>query len=228
MKKEELIKQIKALTSPGNETWNHQYCFLSDIKTRSEDIDSPGYNLNKWKRLKPIILDLKPKGKTFLDIGCSDGFYSIEIAKIGAKNVLGTDLDSLRIKRANLAKKALKIDNADFKELNLYDTPNTKKYDVVVGLGLLHRIPDMLQCLKKMCNISNAVLVEFKTLKADGDTFINHGGKTKSNKYNGLYVTPTIDYVKNRFCELGFSKIKVYEDDSNLNYPRTIIVAQRG
>ena len=86
----------------------------------------------------------------------------------------------------------------------------------------------MLKCIEKMCKISNTVIVEFKTYKSGVDMLIDHGGKSKSNSYNGLYKTPTIVYIKNRFIELGHKNISVYEDiNSHLNYPRTIVVASK-
>ena len=102
MNKNEIIKKIKSLTEKGNEEWNHQFEFPFNVHTRERDVESPGYNLNKWKRLKPIIESLDPKNKTFLDVGCSDGYYAIKIAELGAKHVTGTDLDDLRIKRARI------------------------------------------------------------------------------------------------------------------------------
>lgn len=228
MKKEVMIEKINNLKGTGNEEWNHQFNFPNKVKTRSYDIDSPGYNINKWERLKPIIEDLNPKGKTFLDIGCSDGFYSLEIAKLGAGHVLGSDLDELRVKRALLAKEILNIENVDFEVLNLYNIPDSKKYDVVVGLGLLHRIPDMNECLSKMSKIAKSIIVEFKTLKTSASTYVDHGGKSKSNVYNGLYTTPSIQYVKEVLSDLSFTKFIIHEDEkSHLNYPRTILVASK-
>tara|TARA_A100001515_G_scaffold75573_1_gene60114 strand:- start:462 stop:1148 length:687 start_codon:yes stop_codon:yes gene_type:complete len=228
LEKKKIEETIRRLCEPGNEEWNHQFCFPNDINTREKYIDSPGYNVNKWKRLLPIINALNPKDKTFLDIGCSDGFYSIEIAKMGAKSVTGTDLDELRIKRANFAKKVLGVKNVHFDMLDLYDTSNSDEYDVVIALGLLHRIPDMLTCLELMCKIGKTVLVEFKTYKSDDDVLYDHGGKTKSNDLNKLYKTPTIQYIMNRFYELGHKNIEVYEDvQSSLKYPRSIVVASK-
>ena len=228
LKNKKIKETIKRMCEPGNEEWNHQYVFPNNIKTRKDDVNSPGYNINKWERLKPIFEEIKVENKTFLDVGCSDGYYSIELAKLGAKHVLGSDLDELRIKRANFAKEMLDIDNVDFERLDLYKIPKNKFYDVTIGLGLLHRIPDMLTCLEKMSEISNTIVVEFKTYKSADDTFLDHGGKSKSNSLNGLYKTPTISYVCNRLRALGHKNIKIYEDsDSHLNYPRTIIVGSK-
>lgn len=228
MKKDEIIKKIEHLKEQGNEEWNHQFHLPENIKTRTKDIDSPGYNINKWNRLLPIIKKLNPEEKTFLDIGCSDGFYSIEIAKLGAKHVLGSDLDDLRINRAKFIKEVLKIKNVNFKSLDLYEISEEEVYDVVIGLGLLHRIPDLDGCLKKMCQIGRTVILEFKAYKSDLPVIVDHGGKSKSNKLNGLYKTPSIQYIKNKLTEFNFTKIEVYKDrNSHLNYPREIIVASK-
>jgi SAM-dependent methyltransferase len=171
---------------------------------------------------------LQPEGKTFLDIGCSDGFYSIEIAKLKAKHVTGSDLDSLRINRANFIKEVLKIKNVSFEAIDLYNISEKEKYDVSIGLGLLHRVPDLDKCLSKMCQISKTVIIEFKAYQTNLAAYIDHGGISKSNKYNGLYKTPSVLYIKNRLNEFSFNNIKVYDDaESNLNYPRIIVVASK-
>jgi len=228
MKIEDIKKEIEALKEPGNEEWNHQYSFPNNIKTRDRDINSPGYNVNKWKRLEVILNTLEVKNKSFIDIGCSDGYYSIQIAKMGAESVLGTDLDPLRIKRANFSKNVLKTKNVEFKVLDLYKIQKAKLFDYSIGLGLLHRIPDMEQCIERMCSISKCVIVEFKTLRGSGNDFKDHHASSKSNKFNKLYKTPTVEYVKKVFRRFSFDDFEVYEDkNSHLNYPRTIIVAKR-
>ena len=228
MNKKEIYEKIEELCKKGNEVWNHQYYFPFDVKTRKESVNSPGYNLDKWERLKPILNKINIKDKTLLDVGCSDGYYAIESAKLDAKHVLGTDLDGLRIERAKFAKKILNIKNVDFKVQNVYDLSQDEKYDIVMALGFLHRIPDMIKFLSKVCEISNTIIVEFKTYRSIKDDFIDHGGESKSNSHNRLYVTPSIHYVRNRFIELGHKEIEVYEDKlSNLKYPRTIVVARK-
>ena len=228
MKIEDIKKEIEELKEPGNEEWNHQYSFPNNIKTRDRDIDSPGYNVNKWKRLEEILSTLEVKNKSFIDIGCSDGYYSIQIAKMGAESVLGTDLDPLRIKRANFSKNVLKAKNVEFKVLDLYKIQKAKLFDYSIGLGLIHRIPDMDQCIERMCSISKCVIIEFKTLRGKGDDFKDHHTSSKSNKFNKLYKTPTVEYVKKVFKRFSFVDFEVYEDKvSHLNYPRTIIVAKR-
>ena len=87
------------------EAWNHNYSFPFGINTNDKLKSSPGNNINKWKRLEKIFETINIKNKSIIDLGCSDGYYSNKCAELGAKNVLGIDLDNLRINRAIFASK---------------------------------------------------------------------------------------------------------------------------
>jgi cyclopropane fatty-acyl-phospholipid synthase-like methyltransferase len=224
MTRDEIQKRVEKLTEHG--MWNCEYTFPYGIKTSTNPshINSPGFNLNKWPRLKSILDDIGLDNKTIVDIGCGDGYYVIEAAKAGAKFCLGTDIDELRIKRGLLAKELLEVDNVDFKAVDLYkDTLD--KFDIVMGLGLLHRVPDIDKCIEKLASIGKYILLEFKTLDNPEPIKKNHGGKTKSNIYNGLWSTPTQSYIVTKMASFGFSNYKIYEDTkSGLNYKRTVML----
>jgi len=221
--KNELQKEVDTLAEKGQ--WNCYYKFPNGVVTRTEHINSPGYNINKWKRLEPILKSVGVKDKSVVDIGCGDGFYCIETSKLTNKEVLGTDIDPLRIKRGKLAKKVYNIDNVDFKNVDLYKD-ELQDYDIVMGLGLLHRIPNVEECLKRMTEIGNVVILEFKTSsKKDKNEF--GGGKSKSNEFNKLYHLPTKEYIENIMNENGFKCIKIEEDKSHLNHKRPIMVFKR-
>ena len=223
--KEELQFKVKELAEGGE--WNCYYEFPYNISTRKNHINSPGYNLNKWKRLTPIINEIDLKNKTLIDIGCGDGYYAIQCAKMGAKYVLGTDIDSLRIKRGILAKQIFKLDNIDFKCIDLYKD-KIDKFNVGMALGLLHRIPNIDECLKKLGIIADILVLEFKSYNTDEEICLPLNSKTKSNKYNNLYSVPSINYVKKGLTALGFTSFSEYKDTkSNLNYKRPILVCKK-
>jgi len=229
LEKNLLIDKINNLTNDENKSWNHQYILPDNVKTRKSDINSSGYNIPKWQRLEPIINELIKNNKTFLDIGCSDGFFCINIAQKNVEKVLGLDLDPLRIERSNFMKKFFNLDNVEFRVQDLYDIIGKESFDVTLGLGLLHRVPDIDECISRICDISNKfVIFEFKTLIGLKDEIVSHGGEKKSNDLNRLYGTPTKKYVSNRLSENNFSTIQILEDTmGNLQYPRTIIVGKR-
>jgi len=225
MKKNEIIKEVNRLSDNGE--WNCYFELPYNIKTRSYHINSPGYNLNKWPRLKNILDSINIENKSIVDVGCGDGFYIIECLKEGAKYCLGIDLDPLRINRCNFVKKVYDLKNIDFKNLSLYDLEENK-FDIVMGLGLLHRVPDLDACIKKLSNLGDKVLVEFKSLDSTNNEKLFAGGKSKSNSLNGLWYVPTKSYVISKFFNLGFKNHTIFEDKtSKLNFKRTIILFER-
>ena len=223
-----MIEQ-KVLELSKKQPWNHLYKFPQGVHTIKEEWAGPGRNVNKWRRIEPIIDKLNPSGKTMLDVGCSDGYFSIMAAKKSMARVYGIDPDPVRIARASLAGDIYRLENIDFQASDLYDLKETEKFDIILALGLIHRVPDIDSCLNKLANLGTNVILEFKTLKGEKDECRYFGGETKSNKWNGLYYIPTKKYVINKMLSYGLSKYHIFEDASSaLNFKRTIMLFTRG
>ena len=73
MEKSEIESRVRELSK--KEDWNHSYEFPYGIRTRTTDVNSPGYNPNKWERILPILDSIGIDNKSVLDIGCSDGYF---------------------------------------------------------------------------------------------------------------------------------------------------------
>lgn len=220
----------KILELSKDQEWNHQYYLPDGSTTREKNIDSHGYNIQKWPRIKSLSELAFHNCKTFIDVGCSDGYYCIELAKLNEKFfVTGIDIDKIRINRANFIKNIYGLNNLHFYKEDLYNLINdNNKFDFVMGLGLLHRVPDLNRCVEDLCYLSKRyILFEFKCYKAECDAAYDHGGMTKSNKYNRLYKTPSIIYIKNRLEEFGFKTIGVLEGEQSLKYPRVILLGEK-
>jgi len=221
MQKEQIKQKVFELSK--KQEWNHLYNF-DGVITR-KPINSPGFNIEKWARLKPILEKVGIKGKTVLDVGCSDGYFSLEMSKMGA-HVVGIDPDPIRIKKANLAKEVLDVRGVCFEKSKLED--GFGNYDVIVALGFLHRVPELYRSLEIIANHAKIVILEFKTLEDPRSIAEWKGGKTKSNKFNGLYFVPTIQCVKDIMSSWEFEVAIVEKDNtSSLRYRRTIMVLER-
>ena len=155
-------------------------------------------------------------------------------AKLGAKFVYGTDIDELRIERANFIKEIKTVDNVKFENISLYDSPTDKKYDIALGLGLLHRVPDIEKCLEHPGQVANTLVLEFKMFKDERNMCYvpkvenDKGRGPQSRSANFFYGTPTESFVRSRLEKLGFTKNSfVYDEESSLKYPRTILVSSK-
>lgn len=225
-------KELKALVEQYSDEdgWNHYYEFPHGVKTREVHINSPGYCTQKWPRLLRVLMQFELKGKTLVDVGCSDGYFSINAAGLGL-TTYGFDLDPVRIDRANLAKQVLSAENSTFHCADVFKQSTETKYDFCFGLGLLHRVDNIVECMKKLSGLSDTLILEYKTYDSDEDTcYMGKKGTfgTIPNKFNMLHGIPTNTFVENRLKELGYNTIKFYKDEeSHLNFKRTICTAIR-
>lgn len=95
----------------------------------------------------------KIQGAKILELGCSKGYFSIEMAKKGAK-VTGIDISEIAIQIAKeSANESDLSEKCDFlvKDASQLDFP-PKSFDKVVGGAILHHL-DFENALKSICRI---------------------------------------------------------------------------
>jgi len=224
--KENILEEIKNLST--HEEWNHRYEFPYGIKTCENLSVSIGNNVHKWSRLSKVINDINITNKNLIDVGCSDGFFSTECAKLGAKYVLGVDADDLRIKRAKFASNIYGLKNVEFKNIDIYGEQfNTANFDVVLALGILHRVPDVYGFLKRISKLGETIVIEFKTFDSSDSVCRWGGAERKGNEFNQLYFLPSVSFVSEILDYLSFDVTEILKDKSNLKYKRTILVAKK-
>ncbi len=213
--------------------WNHNIN-LKGISTIEDQKYSIGNNKIKWERIRDLI-DIKStrvldffKSKRVLDLGCSDGYFSCKSLEAGASLVNGIDLDPLRIEKANFVKSVYNYTNIDFLVRDVYKIDLDKeRYDIILCLGLLHRIPNMDKLLEKISN-TKTLVIETKIYNTDLVVCKWGGGDSKSNKYNNLYNIPSFNYLKSILESYGFNDIKTDIDkrDKN-NYKRGLLICEK-
>lgn len=91
-------------------------------------------------------------GKTLLDIGCWDGFYSFETERHGARV---TAVDCWRPSNFFAAREALKS-KAEFHELSVYEIgkDNFGSFDIVLFMGVLYHLRHPLLALENVCELT--------------------------------------------------------------------------
>ena len=232
MNKKELYKKIKSLSS--DQPWNHNFDLPFGLKTINNQIDSPANNINKLSKILKLFAPQEFNKKKILDIGCSDGYFSIELAKLNSNLVVGTDLDEIRIKRAKFIKEIFELENVNF-----YSEPFEKiiqnnykdiKFDIIIALGLLHRLPNPQMFLEQISYLSETVILEFKSYSSFFPIlyYPYKSKKMKLNSLNKLHLIPSIRFVKKFLSDRGFKYFKVHKDHlSKLKYKRAIVIAKK-
>jgi ubiquinone biosynthesis O-methyltransferase len=104
-----------------------------------------------------VLKALKWKNKRVLDVGCGTGLMAHEIAKAGAKKVVGIDFspDAIKTARAEHSHPLLDFMVEDVKN-------HRQKYDVIISLGTLEHMDkplEILKLLKKRLNPGGQILI---------------------------------------------------------------------
>ena len=110
------------------------------------------FRKDMYERYQFTIEHCEPiNGRTFLDVGCGNGLYSLELARKGASQVVGIDISEVMI---GLCREATKAENLDdrcvFKQTDLLEFQTDKVFDVSFGIGLFDYIKNPLPVLTKM------------------------------------------------------------------------------
>ncbi len=153
MTTEELAAQVASLR------WFHTIDLGRGIVTPG--VTNPGRNV-----LPMIGLPTRLDGKSVLDVGAWDGFYSFEAERRGAERVLATDSFSwhgegwgtkapFELARAALASK---VEDLDVDVMDL-DPARIGTFDVVLFLGVLYHLKDPITAIERVASVTSGRLI---------------------------------------------------------------------
>jgi len=139
--------------------WHHSIDLGHGIITPGQD--------NSPRKLSRLKLPGSLSGKTVLDVGAWDGFFSFEAERRGAERVLATDSYSWNgshdwgDKRGfNLAREVLnsKVEDRDIDVLEL-SPERVGVFDVVFFLGVLYHMKHPMLAVERVASITREMLI---------------------------------------------------------------------
>jgi SAM-dependent methyltransferase len=108
--------------------------------------------------LHPAIFGGDFAGKSLLDIGTYHGHFCIEAMRRGAARAVGLDVDTDSILAARAIAQHAGV-RPDYIEADFADWPAEERFDVVLGLNVLHHLFDPIHALHKMTRLARERLV---------------------------------------------------------------------
>ena len=140
------------------------------------------------------------RGKSFVDIGCGSGLFSLAAYKLGAARVVSSDVDEFSISCVKyLKEKAGNPENWETKKGSALDENFLKslgKFDIVYSWGVLHHTGDMYRAFDNVINLMGTTSVFYNAIY----------GKSKDR----LAGTPEFWLsVKKRYNNLGVVSKKI-------------------
>lgn len=129
---DEIERRVAALGK-----WFHNLD-LCGVKT-APDHFLGDYPTVKWRRFAHA-LPASLEGKTVLDVGCSSGFYSIEMKRRGARRVVAMEPDEDYLAQARFAAEVCEQE-IEFTNLSVYDVKQlNERFDLVIFMGVLYHL----------------------------------------------------------------------------------------
>jgi tRNA (mo5U34)-methyltransferase len=153
MTPEEIKAQVAEIT------WHHSIDLGHGIVTSGQD--------NSPKKLKRLKLPESFAGKSVLDVGAWDGFFSFEAERRGASRVLATDsfvwqggCDWADKRGFDLSRKVLGS-SVESREIDVLDlSPSTVgMFDVAFFLGVLYHMKHPLLALERVASVTKDMIV---------------------------------------------------------------------
>ena len=132
------LDEAKALVATVTH-WHHAFEIYPGLMT-------PGsYNPSTLFQSADFPADLH--GLRVLDIGTSDGFFALQLARRGAA-VVAIDYRRKQDHGYHVME-ALNPNKIDYHQMNVYELPakNLGLFDIVLFMGVLYHLPDMLRVL---------------------------------------------------------------------------------
>jgi tRNA (mo5U34)-methyltransferase len=141
-------------------------------------------------------------GKTVLDIGCNAGFYSLEMKRRGAEEVLGIDTDEHYLQQARFAAK-IEGSKIEFCRMAVWDVAKLgRKFDLVIFMGVLYHLRHPLLALDLIHEHVAKDLLLFQSMQrgskdvldVDGDYEFNADAPFDDPAY------PKMHFVEHRYA----------------------------
>lgn len=114
--------------------------------------------------LRELLKRQSLEGKTFLDIGCGSGIFSLAAIELGAKKVVSIDVDSKSVNACKQMRKKCEVEHWEITEGSILDKDFIQTlgtFDIVYSWGVLHHTGAMWQAIGNVANLvsDNGLLV---------------------------------------------------------------------
>ena len=216
------INLKKEIDSLGK--WYYPINF-NGIQVRKDLKPDKTSGLNNWHNYLKFYLP-EIKGKRILDIGCNAGLYDLEMSKMGAREVVGVDLNvrpRQTVKQAQFVKdffskkEGLDFSNVTFKSMDVcWEKLDTLgKFDFACLFCVVYHFEERMDyVMDELSRITEKVVLQGNLKRFTSVKY----KKRPYTKYSG------IEDMKRLLKRHGFGKLHIFEFG---NYPKPVVIGEK-
>lgn len=181
-------------------------------------------------------------GKRVLDLGCCQGFWTLEAARAGAKSCLGLDSSSAFIEEARALRTIFAIDNCEFQQAHLEEDlwwVDLEPFDVTLFLGLFYHLADPISVTRRAMALTKQTIVIDTVVQNREEPLLllvprnlNEPSTHKSGLSTEIRVQPTTSALVMLLKDGGFNTVTVLPNQppmpkDYMNNRRVSVIGQR-
>lgn len=158
-------------------------------------------------------------GKRVLDLGCCQGFWTLEAAQAGAAVCLGLDSSDAFIAEARALRTLFGAEGCEFRQTHLEDDlwwDGLEPFDVTLFLGLFYHLADPLSVLRRAMPLTREAIVIDTVVEPREEPLLllapRNPGEPSTNKSGlstGLRVKPTPNALVALLRDGGFETVEI-------------------
>ncbi len=171
-------------------------------------IESEWNSYIKFDILAPYI-DID--GKTVLDIGCNNGYYSFRFLPHNPSKIIAIDPWPIFYLQYLFVNKFVQTDKIDFRLIGMEDMANEGiKVDVAFCLGVLYHRSDPITALKEIKAVLNdggELIIDNLVIDGDGEYALCPS--VSYAKMSNAYFIPTVGAMRGWLSRAGFVDIEL-------------------
>lgn len=162
------------------------------------------------RKLELMRLPKDLSGKSVLDIGCNEGFFSFDAERRGAKRVVAIDKSVEAKEKFNLVKNLMKSKvELLFSDLLELDPAKLGKFDIVFFLSVFHHLRYPFQVIDRVFEFTkDYAIMEFVEAVPENDLEQSVLVR-KLSKKGHLHILPTRQFTIEMLTRAGFSKLEI-------------------
>lgn len=165
----------------------------------------------RWGINLPVLTEAlgSLEGKSVLDVGCQAGWYSFQAAEAGAE-VLGIDLRSDAIDKANAIREHHGVTNPRFLQGNIEDATVDGNFDAVLNYGLLYHLADPISVMRRLGNATKRIMAIQTYIRTDRNPvlyLLKEGVHLPGKGATELITMPTQRAIVLMLKEAGFDRV---------------------